>query len=88
LSFTLLVTNLRIWMAREGIEEEIESVEYRNLAPLYAGERMRLCGRKKEDGKWEIWAETPEGGVAIRGVVKTRSAEERKYGDLKMILGS
>jgi len=94
LSFTLLVTNLRRFLGAamhdgaKGAREEIDFVEYRNLAPLYAGEVMKLAGRRREDGKWEVWVEGPDGGVAVRGLVKTRAAaggKGREYGDLEMM---
>ena len=98
LSFTMLVTALRRHLAMQradGTErgsdkgqEVVERVEYRNLAPLYAGEKMRVCGRKTGEGKWEVWAETPEGGVAVRSVIRTGVAAETKdarYGDLAML---
>jgi len=94
LSFTLLLTSLRLRLADEACGEAVASVEYRNLAPLYAGEPLRLCGRavrragKGEAGKWEIWAETPEGGVAVKGTVRTEIVGERaRVGDVDMILG-
>jgi hydroxyacyl-ACP dehydratase HTD2-like protein with hotdog domain len=49
----------------------IDSFEYRNLAPLYANEPLRLCGRQIERNKYELWAETPEGGVACKGIART-----------------
>lgn len=94
LSFTLLVTNLRRFLAMQEAAEEVEFVEYRNLAPLYAGEVMKVAGRRKEEGKWEVWAEGPDGGVAVRGVVRTRRVEGAQmedrggYGDLKMLMGA
>lgn len=95
LSFTLMMTNLRLKLAQEGKGEAVASVEYRNLAPLYAGEPLRLCGRaikraeKGEAGKWEVWAETPEGGVAVKGTVRTELVSEVNgtLGDLDMIMG-
>ncbi len=55
---------------------EILSFRYRNLAPLYAGEPMRLCGRRRVGGvegrrgreSYEMWVEGPDGGIAVRGV--------------------
>lgn len=74
LSFTLLVTLLQKHLANTGNGETIKFVEYRNLAPLYAYEPVKLCGRKAEaPGKWDVWAETPEGGIAVKGTIKTRS---------------
>lgn len=73
LSFTLLVELLQKQLAKTGSTEKIRFVEYRNLAPLYANEPLKLCGRKVEGaGKWDLWAETPEGGIAVKGAAKTR----------------
>lgn len=55
----------------------VEALEYRNLAPLYCGEEMRLCAREKEgtrmaDGKvYDIWIEGPTGGMAVKGIART-----------------
>lgn len=57
--------------------EVIESIEYRNLAPLYCDEEMRICGRKKKDlsvengSVYDVWIEGPTGGVAVKGTVRT-----------------
>lgn len=50
----------------------IESIEYRNLAPLYAEEEMRICGKKRMGGEYEMWIEGKEGGLAVRGAVTTK----------------
>jgi hydroxyacyl-ACP dehydratase HTD2-like protein with hotdog domain len=52
--------------------KSINSIEYRNLAPLYANEPLKLCGREIDgDGsKYEIWAETPSGGIAVKGTAR------------------
>ncbi|CAO2649442.1 Nn.00g068270.m01.CDS01 [Neocucurbitaria sp. VM-36] len=53
----------------------IESIEYRNLAPLYCDEQMSICGvekKKSGDGStFEVWIEGPTGGVAVKGTVRT-----------------
>lgn len=66
-----------------GAGEHVRSIEYRNLAPLYAGEEMRVCLRKNpnpssngatrsEGGrKWDVWVEGPEGGLAVKAVAVT-----------------
>ncbi|KAF2811193.1 uncharacterized protein BDZ99DRAFT_476017 [Mytilinidion resinicola] len=54
----------------------IDSFEYRNLAPLYANEPLRLCGRSLDHNKYELWAETPEGGIACKGVARTTVEKE------------
>lgn len=57
-----------------NLKMKIESIEYRNFAPLYAEEEMRICGRKRKNGEWIMWVEGKEGGLAVRGVVKTTEA--------------
>ena len=51
----------------------VESIEYRNLAPLYCDEEMRICGLEKktlQNGSvYDIWIEGPTGGVAVKGTV-------------------
>jgi len=53
----------------------VESIEYRNLAPLYCDEEMRICGFKKKTlyngAVYDVWIEGPTGGVAVRGTVYT-----------------
>ena len=53
----------------KGEVPRVTEVEYRNLAPLYAGEEMRVCGREVEGGggEYEVWVEGREGGYAVRG---------------------
>ncbi|KAF2404180.1 hypothetical protein EJ06DRAFT_451924, partial [Trichodelitschia bisporula] len=71
LSFTLLATMLQAQVAAHPRWRGIEWIEYRNLAPLYAEEEMRLCGTEVgEEGKFEVWVEGPNGGVAVRGTAK------------------
>ncbi|KAK4239984.1 Prephenate dehydratase-domain-containing protein [Achaetomium macrosporum] len=49
----------------------IKSLNYRNLAPLYANEDMRVCLRRtKAEGsglEWDVWVEGPDGGLAVKG---------------------
>lgn len=91
LSFTLVMTMLRCELrkrARMSLsqrEERVRSVEYRTLSPLYAGEDLKLCGIEKGEGKWEVWVETPEGGVAVRAMVRTEVGEIMPYPDLEMM---
>ncbi|MCJ1351150.1 MAG: hypothetical protein MMC33_001132 [Icmadophila ericetorum] len=54
----------------------IKEIEYRNLAPLYAEEMMRICGRKNGEGKYEVWIEGKYGGLAVKGVVTVGSPDE------------
>lgn len=52
---------------------KIEFLEYRNLSPLYAEEPVKLCGREVEKGKYEVWVETPEGGIAVKGTARVQA---------------
>lgn len=49
----------------------VKSLNYRNLAPLYVGEEMKVCVRRgKAEGDelgWDVWIEGPEGGLAVKG---------------------
>lgn len=57
---------------------KITHVEYRNLAPLYAEEEMRICIKriknKIHQGRietWDVWIEGRDGGYAVKGNVTT-----------------
>jgi hypothetical protein len=60
-----------------GPQHVMQSVEYRNFAPLHCDEEMRLCGRDKtgsstKDGRvYDVWIEGPTGGMAVKGTVRT-----------------
>ncbi|MCJ1472970.1 hypothetical protein MMC13_001619 [Lambiella insularis] len=80
LSLILMIELLRRYLSREGShvlsaglreKEQITEIEYRNLAPLYADEPMRVCVRRKKEGEWEVWIEGRDGGYAVKGVAKT-----------------
>ncbi|KAF2854281.1 hypothetical protein T440DRAFT_486884 [Plenodomus tracheiphilus IPT5] len=53
----------------------VERIDYRNLAPLYCDEEMRICATKKNTtdtgSTYDVWIEGPTGGVAVRGTVQT-----------------
>lgn len=77
LSLTLLFTGLRSQL--QG-SESIKSIEYRNLAPLYAEQPLRICiAKRQKDAQaddasrktWNVWAEGPNGSLAIKGVAST-----------------
>lgn len=54
----------------------IKDIEYRNLAPLYVDEELTVCGKPKtgrRTGAWDVWIEGPEGGLAVRGSVRTEA---------------
>ena len=57
----------------------VKSLSYRNLAPLYVNEDMKVCLRRintEEIGqlRWDVWIEGPEGGIAVKGSAITTPA--------------
>jgi hydroxyacyl-ACP dehydratase HTD2-like protein with hotdog domain len=51
----------------------VSRFSYRNLAPLYVDETMKIClrGPKASPGSdsqtWDVWIEGAEGGLAVKG---------------------
>lgn len=74
LSFTLMVSLLGRTLAESNPRQMLESIEYRTLSPLYCDEPLRIAGRKMAGERWEVWVETPEGGVAVKGIARTKIA--------------
>ena len=72
LSYVFMITLLQQRL-RESGNEVVKSIEYRNLAPLYCHEPVTFCGTKTGEHKWEIWTQTPEGGIAVKGSVQTEA---------------
>jgi hydroxyacyl-ACP dehydratase HTD2-like protein with hotdog domain len=72
--------------AQSGRAQTIRAIEYRNVAPLYCDEELRLCGRRREhldeDGHpvYDIWIEGPTGGTAVKGTVRTSAASTKSDG--------
>lgn len=52
----------------------IASIQYRNIAPLYAEELMNVCLHDRKDGGFDVWVENQDGGLAVKGTAKTVSA--------------
>ncbi|KAK4106111.1 hypothetical protein N658DRAFT_563052 [Parathielavia hyrcaniae] len=54
-----------------GRMPSVKSITYRNLAPLFSNEDMKVCLRKTrpkgDDLGWDMWVEGPEGGIAVKG---------------------
>ncbi|CAK7272423.1 hypothetical protein SEPCBS57363_005122 [Sporothrix epigloea] len=64
----------------------IRKFEYRNIAPLYAGEELRVCVRyngqqsagdeciaKDISGRWDAWVENSRGSICARGTAVTHA---------------
>jgi len=68
----------------DGDEESPSIVEYKNIAPLYAEEEMKICVKKKDDARWEVWIEGSNGGLAVTASVRTRTTR-KSWRDLQMV---
>ncbi|KAK4190381.1 hypothetical protein QBC35DRAFT_461112 [Podospora australis] len=52
------------------VKRGIAEFHYRNMAPLYADEELRVCGsphKNSQGAQWHVWIEGPEGGLAVKG---------------------
>lgn len=63
---------LRVLNDQLGSDAAVHKFSYRNYAPLYVDERMSINVRRvsKEngvEGRWDVWIEGPEGGMAVKG---------------------
>ncbi|KZM19471.1 uncharacterized protein EKO05_0003042 [Ascochyta rabiei] len=61
--------------------ETVESISYRNLAPLYCDEEMRICVKRKTragaGNAWDVWIEGPAGGMAVKATMHTVNRGEQ-----------
>lgn len=72
LTLTLLLSVLQRHL--NGLGLQVDHIEYKNLAPLFVEEQMTICGKpRNEEGTWDVWIEGPNGGLAVRGTVKSSS---------------
>ncbi|KAJ5363270.1 hypothetical protein N7541_004114 [Penicillium brevicompactum] len=71
LTLTLLLSVVRHHLSRLNLD--ISAIEYRNIAPLFVEEKLVICGKPKNgNGAWDVWIEGADGGLAVRGTVRTR----------------
>jgi hypothetical protein len=69
-------------------KEMVVEFDYRNLAPLYAAEEMRICvrrDREKED-RFDVWIEGVGGGYAVKGSAIT--SKPLTVSDIKSLKGT
>ncbi|KAB5570544.1 hypothetical protein GE09DRAFT_711277 [Coniochaeta sp. 2T2.1] len=78
LSLSLLLMVVRAQADRLAGSIEFRELNYRNLAPLYVDEEMKVCVRHRvaglaspeggrEEQDWDVWVEGPDGGFAVKG---------------------
>ncbi len=68
--------------------ETIYYIEYRNMAPLYAEEEMKICLKLRDNDDdtgriWDVWIEGRDGGYAVKGLVKTMIKKQRLGSEIK-----
>lgn len=74
-------------------KEMVLQFDYKNLAPLFVDEEMRICIRRRPDNsqKFDVWIEGPEGGYAVKATAETgfelkkKAGEDASLGSLKAI---
>ncbi|KAK4175978.1 hypothetical protein QBC36DRAFT_353403 [Triangularia setosa] len=83
LTLVLMLEGLTSYLYKSGggsLEERkkrwVREMNYRNLAPLFRGDKMNVCGAlaktkgENKEGKeeeWVLWIEDQEGGLAVKG---------------------
>ena len=64
-------SSTRIFFAKR-----LKEIQSRNLAPLYANEPLKICGRKAspagDDEQWDLWIEDKNGGLAVKASATTK----------------
>lgn len=71
LTFLLTIVEAQLRILQPGASSVfISSIEYKNLAPLYVGEKMKICGRQTGEDKFAVWIENATAGVCVKGTVK------------------
>lgn len=65
LSLVLMLSVLRSQLKES---EFIASLSYRNLAPLYTQEEMKICLRKDSShaAGYDVWIEGKSGGISVK----------------------
>ncbi|KAL8367293.1 hypothetical protein RB595_009193 [Gaeumannomyces hyphopodioides] len=67
LTLVLMFSALRAHLGHMGAA--VRSIQYRNLAPLYADEPLRVCVRRvdtTDKATWSVWIETLDGSPAVK----------------------
>lgn len=82
LSLSLMLMAVRAQAAEvakeKGVRVGLAELNYRNLAPLYVDEEMKVSVRMREGAgpdaqTWDTWVEGPDGGFAVKGTATMHS---------------
>ncbi|KAK2732478.1 hypothetical protein FQN55_004090 [Onygenales sp. PD_40] len=73
LTLTLMLTVIQNHLSDIG--QIVRGIEYRNLAPLFVEQQMRICAKPKGSGAgaWDIWVEGGDGGLAVKGTIQAEN---------------
>ncbi|KAF2728945.1 hypothetical protein EJ04DRAFT_503224 [Polyplosphaeria fusca] len=80
LSLTFMLALVQAHLEKlPGPRQAIQSIEYRNLAPLYSGIPLRVCAKEKKRPRtkksrtYDVWIEVKGemGGMAVKGTIRT-----------------
>ena len=63
----LIATFLLDLLRRERPDSPLVHFDYRAISPLYDTAPFHVCGRAEEDGRILLWAENPDGRLAMQG---------------------
>jgi hydroxyacyl-ACP dehydratase HTD2-like protein with hotdog domain len=74
-----LVLMLSVLRSQLESGEKVKGFDYRNLAPLYADEELKICVRQDgaKDNKYDVWIEGKEGGYAVKGTAVIEQAQRK-----------
>jgi hydroxyacyl-ACP dehydratase HTD2-like protein with hotdog domain len=68
LTLILMLTALRRLLDSKGAKYVLRTVSYRNLAPLFVGQPLKVCVREMHsDDQFGIWVEGPGGSLCAKG---------------------
>ena len=81
-----LVLMLSVLRSRIGEGTRIQQIDYRNVAPLYVEEPMRVCVARNEkteasdeNQKWDLWVENQDGSLSIKATATTGPNSKRVH---------
>ncbi|KAK3357647.1 HotDog domain-containing protein [Lasiosphaeria hispida] len=86
LTLVLMLSALRFSQTQDPkLQTWVESIDYRNLAPLYVDEELKVCLREMGQGtiatprerRWQVWIEGPDGELAVKGTATTVTTTTR-----------
>ncbi len=66
----LTVTLLLEWFSTLFGDLVVKSFKYKNIAPLFANESIKLCLGQTSDSKYDTWIENEDGELCVSGTIE------------------